>query len=182
MTSRFATHHRTHSPDVVDLARQLLGAAPHERSRCSRSLPRPDRTDVDELLLDTAAGVLAQLRVLGELCRVPADRDRVVVEIYATAETHEVAPIGAIGVTCMLAELLQEPCEIELASTLVRARNAFSDQELLDGAAAMCAATSWHLGDRLGIDPLDVIGEVYSQRDESLGTALHRCRKHHRSI
>ncbi len=175
--SRDATN-RSSAPDVVDLARELLGAAPKDRGFCSRS-PRSavDRVEVDAVLLTTAAGVLTQLRVLGEVGRHTDGLDRIVVDILTTAQTHAIAPIGAIGVTCMLADLLRQPDEVEIATTLVRARNAFSDNELLDGAAAMCAATSWHLGDRLDIDPLVVIEEVFSAGPQQVPTRS-RCRDH----
>lgn len=170
--SRTATSHQ--SPTVLAVARTLLGAHQPPRMRCTRTSAPP--VDLDAELLDAAAGVLTQLRVLGALAQRGADTGTMVRDIYATAEHHDIAPVGAIGVTGVLADLLREPSERHLAGALRHAHDAFTDAELVNGAAAMFAATSWHLADQLGLDPLDVVDEV-TRRPVRPPSTRRRCRR-----
>lgn len=162
-------HAITNPPPVLETTRRLAWGDQHPGDRCQRVFAPP--VDVEFLLLEAASYVLTQLRVLRSLVESPADARTLVTDIHERAEHHGIAPLGAIGVTGVLAELLCEPSERELAVTLAQARGMYADDELLDGAASMLAATSTILGDRLGLDATEVLDEVVRHRGSSSSRA-----------
>ncbi len=180
--SRFATARLSSSFSVAATTRRLSGGVATTGPSCQR-VPSAS-VDVDEALLETASRVLAHVCVLRSLTASAAAARMLVVEIHDTAERHGIASGGAIGVTGALVDLLCQPCEREIARTLGRARHIFSDRELLDGAASMLAATSWHLAQLLDLDPLVVVDEAVRDMApvETRRRAVMRrsdCRRHH---
>jgi hypothetical protein len=166
---------------VIGTSQRLVRGALTGGVRCQNGFTPP--ADVERLLLEAAANVLTQLRVLRSLVASAFEARELVVTVHETAESHRIASMGAIGVTGVLADLLCRPCERELAETLVRARAVYTDDELLNGAASMLAATSSLLGERLGLDPAVVVDEVaehVASASNSWGPARRRnvCRRH----
>lgn len=157
--SRLSTIKPSSTP-VLDTARHVVRG--ELEGRCGRGPRRP--LDVDRLLLETATDVLRQLRVLRSVVDADVDAPTLVIEVHETAERHQLAPAGAVGVTALLAELLCDPDEYELAMTLLRARDAYADDELLDGAASMLAAVAEVLGHHLGLDAETVLDEAVQRR------------------
>jgi len=175
--SRAATRHVAPST-VVEISHRLTCGLPFGSTRCDR-VPAP--VDVERLLLETASIVLAQLRVLRSLVGSTREAHELVIRIQETAGAHGIAPAGAIGATGVLADMLCQPCEPALAEALVRMRDAFTDEELINGAASLLAATSAHLADRLELDPTTIVEEVARQLATGSAEATHRrpmCRRH----
>lgn len=125
-------------------------------------LPTPEPTEIERVLLDTAAGVLMQLRILHSLAASAAQSRTLTVSIHLAAEEHGIASGAAIGVTGELADLLAGSYVPEIARILQGARSVFGDEELLNGAAAMLATTSALVAARLDVDPADVVDQVAS--------------------
>lgn len=157
-------------------AHRLLDGTPADCNRHTSRRRRP-AARLDDTLLAAARLVLTSLEVLGRLDRPAVVRERIVRAAFADA--HACAPRGAIGVTCVLADMLRRPDERELAMTLERARGAFSRRELIDGAAAMCGAASHQVAERLGVDAIDVIDELAARGRPRRSTRREHCRRRH---
>ena len=126
-----------------------------------------DAEAIEEALLTAARLVVLELEALR--ASTDGDTGRIVDEVHRTAAARGVATIGAIGVTCVLAGQLRRPDEAELAATLRRARGAFTDRELLDGASALCGAGCVALALTFGLHPADVaeMVDAVARRHES---------------
>lgn len=142
---------------VCDLAQELIreGRLARPVAACPST-----RVEIDEVVLRAAADVLLQINLVMRSTSSRQAGARAVGEALNIAETHYDACAGAVGVTAVLADLLRQPNEAELAQTLNRARAAFTDAELLHGAAALTAGFSVVLADLLDLDAVEVQLEV----------------------
>lgn len=117
-----------------------------------------DPAAMNDTLLTAARLVALELDALR--ASSAGDAGRIAVEVHRLAVAGGVAAAGAIGVTCVLAGHLRRPDHRELAATLCRARAAFTDRELLDGAAAVCGAACSRLAESFDLDPAEVAALV----------------------
>lgn len=166
---------RAPTTEPSSTARRLLGDTTTD-AFCSRRTTRRRApiTRLDETLLDAARFVLTSIELLSRFDRLDEVRGRIVRIAYEDA--HSDAPRGAIGVTCVLAHMLRRPDERELGFTLHRARGAFTHDELIAGAAAICGTVSRQVAARLDLDPTDVMNELATRRQRHRSVAGERCR------
>jgi len=118
-------------------------------------------SDIDEILLDTASRISVKLRVIRRLSLTRADAQSAVEHVIGWSNGLGVCSPGAIGVSAMLAEQVGNQNELQLATTLNAARSSFSEDDLLNGAAALGAACSVLLADRLALDATSVHFETH---------------------
>lgn len=154
MTRRIVT-----SPTAINAvlreARRLLVDG-HPASGWQRGGQPGDPTGA---LVDSGWFVLQQLKVALGLA-VGDEVDHLVPDVIERAVAFGIAPASAVGAAASIVEGVRVDDPRALARTIVEARGAFADTELLAAVTALTAACSARIGESMALDPVLVHDEL----------------------
>lgn len=139
------------------MARALIDVDTDRRQRAGGQRGDPTGAVV------TAASVTVQQIAVALRYTSSADAPMLLTRVFDRAANFEDANRAVIGAAGVMVDAVGQADESVIAGALVRCRAAFTDDELIRGAASFIAAWSVEIAQLTGIDPLTAHHEVVAR-------------------
>jgi len=160
-TVRCVTRRTATSPTALNNLLEQASELLDEQERSPQCGPGAQTlADPTEVLVEAGWFMLQQLKIVLGFTVTAVEADRLVPDVLDRASAFGIASAPSVGVAASIVDQVRADDPMALARTILAARGAFGDAEVISGVCALIAALSAQIADCLALDPCVVHDEL----------------------